>query len=100
MSADVKNPAKTVNKGGRPKGARSKTKLEAEAAARKIVDDPAYRKTLIARARACELPPAVETMLWYYAHGKPVERFDHGGSALDRIAGAIEAAQKKVEGET
>jgi hypothetical protein len=75
---------------GRPRGSRNKSKIEAEAAARLVVEDPAYRKTLIDRARACELPPAVETMLWHYAHGKPVERHEISGviGIAELVAGA------------
>ena len=75
---------------GRPRGSRNKSKIEAEAAARLVVEDPAYRKTLIDRARACELPPAVETMLWQYAHGKPIERVEHSGVVgIAEVVGAI-----------
>ncbi len=34
---------------------------------------------LLAAARARKLAPAVETMLWYYAKGKPKEQFEHAG---------------------
>ncbi len=44
-----------------------------------IVDDPTYRKKLIARAKAGELAPAIEAMLWHYAYGKPKERVEHAG---------------------
>ncbi len=64
---------------GRPKGARSRAKLIAEAAARAIVDDPYYRKKLLSKAKAGKLAPAVEVMLHYYAYGKPIEIHQHSG---------------------
>ncbi len=33
----------------------------------------------MAAARARTLPPAVETMLWHYAKGKPKEQVEHSG---------------------
>ena len=51
---------------------------EAQEFAAKIIDDPAYRKTLRDRAGAGTLPPAIETLLWYYRFGKPVNRVEVG----------------------
>ena len=56
---------------GRKKGVPNKATAEVRAACVAIVDDPQYRKKLLARARAGTLPPAVECMLWHYAKGKP-----------------------------
>ena len=53
---------------------------EAKAVCAAIVDDPAYRKKLIARAKAGELAPAIEAMLWHYAYGKPKEQVEHSGT--------------------
>ncbi len=53
---------------------------EAQAVCAAIVDDPAYRKKLIARAKAGELAPAIEAMLWHYAYGKPKEQVEHSGT--------------------
>ena len=58
----------------RPLGSINRAKTEAADFARLIVDDPDYRQNLMARARAGTLPPAVETLLWYYAWGRPIER--------------------------
>jgi hypothetical protein len=49
-----------------------KTRQAQEFAAR-ILDSEAYRTSLELRAKNGSLPPAVETMLWHYAYGKPVE---------------------------
>ncbi len=59
--------------GGRKKGTLNKATTAAREACAEIVDDPVYRKKLLAAARARTLPPAVETMLWHYAKGKPKE---------------------------
>jgi hypothetical protein len=61
----------------RPGGVPNKATLEAKQACAEIVDDPHYRVMLIEWARTGALPPAVETMLWYYAKGKPKETIEH-----------------------
>lgn len=38
-----------------------------------IVESPAYLEKVQQRAESGSLPPAVETMLWHYAFGKPAE---------------------------
>lgn len=58
---------------GRPPGVPNKATLEAKEACSGLVDDPAYRKRLRRRLLAGKLAPAVETMLWHYAKGKPKE---------------------------
>lgn len=63
----------TPKTGGRIKGTPNKATVEAKAACAAIVDDPAYRKKLVSRARQGKLAPAVECMLWHYAKGKPKE---------------------------
>lgn len=58
---------------GRPAGTPNKATLAVREVCAAIVEDPAYRKKLRARALAGDLAPAVETMLWYYRYGKPKE---------------------------
>lgn len=41
--------------------------------AAQIIDDPSYQAKLLERAQAGALPPAIETMLWAYRFGKPVD---------------------------
>ena len=65
--------------GGRRTGTPNKITVEAKAVCAAIVDDPTYRKKLIARAKAGELAPAIEAMLWHYAYGKPKELVEHSG---------------------
>jgi len=45
-----------------------------------MIEDPAYRKKLLADLRQRKLRPAVECMLWYYAKGKPKEMVEHSGT--------------------
>jgi hypothetical protein len=54
-------------------GATNFTRGEARTFARSILESETYRKNLETRAAKGELPPAVETMLWHYAYGKPLE---------------------------
>lgn len=54
-------------------GATRFTRGEAQRFARGILQSDAYRQSLEARAARGELPAAVETMLWHYGFGKPVE---------------------------
>ncbi len=75
----VGRPKGSPKTGGRKKGTPNKVTTAAREAAALIVDDPTYREKLLAAAQARELPPAVETMLWHYAKGKPKETFDHSG---------------------
>lgn len=65
------------NPSGRPKGTPNKVTAEARAAASELVDDPRYRARLLRDLRQRRVAPAVETMLWYYAKGKPKERVEH-----------------------
>ena len=45
-----------------------------------MIEDPVYRKRLLADLRERKLRPAVECMLWYYAKGKPKEMVEHSGT--------------------
>ncbi len=65
---------------GRKKGTPNKVTVEAQKACAAIVDDPAYREKLLAAARARDLAPGIEAMLWHYAKGKPKEQIEHSGS--------------------
>jgi hypothetical protein len=84
------------NPKGRPKGAVNKATAEAREAAARIVDDPEYQATLLEQARDGTLNPAVQTMLWAYAHGKPVERHEHSLSVsfADLVASSLEGGDE------
>jgi hypothetical protein len=51
-------------------------KLTAKAFCKEILDSKEYRDSLLRRIIMDELPPAVEVLLYHYAHGKPVERME------------------------
>ena len=63
-------------RGGRQKGTPNKHTVQGREFAQKVVTDPAYLASVEARAKAGKLPPGIESMLWYYAHGKPRETVD------------------------
>jgi hypothetical protein len=69
-------PKGTPKTGGSQKGTPNKVTVEVRDAAKAIVEDAEYRERFIARAHAGELAPALESMLWYYAYGKPKERVE------------------------
>lgn len=56
---------------GRPKGAKNKSTLEIAKIAGDLVRDATYQRNLLKRMRSGKVPPAVETMFWHYAYGKP-----------------------------
>jgi hypothetical protein len=68
---------------GRPKGAVAKGTREIKAAARGILEDPGYVKLLVERIRTGQAP-AIETLLYHYAYGKPTERTTTSGELVVR----------------
>lgn len=71
---------------GRPAGIPNKVTLEVREAASHLVDDPEYREALKERLIAGRCHAAVETMLWYYAKGKPKETIAlEGGASPVRV---------------
>jgi hypothetical protein len=64
---------------GRQKGTPNKATIEVKEAARLLVEDESYRKNLQARLKSGECAPAVESMLWHYAYGKPKEMVELTG---------------------
>src|SRR3954470_7502356 len=84
--------------GGRRKGTPNKATVEVKAVCGAIVDDRIYLKNLVKRARAGRLPPAVETMIWHYAKGKPAERVELKTDVLTAEAAAkMSDAELKAE---
>lgn len=65
---------------GRPKGRLNKQTEQAREFARGILASPQYRASLKARADEGRLAPAVETLLWHYAHGKPPDKVEVTGA--------------------
>ena len=64
---------------GRPKGTPNKTTQDVKRAATRLVEDPAYRRALKKRLLAGSAPH-METLLHYYAYGKPKEHLTHDGT--------------------
>lgn len=63
-----------LKKGGSP--GRRKVTAETKAVKRlavRLLNDPVYLKNLKERLQTGRLQPGVETLLYYYAHGKPTE---------------------------
>ena len=56
--------------------------------AAEVLDQPEYLQKLKDRAAAGALPPAIETMLWAYRFGKPVDasKFKQGPSDAQLLA--------------
>jgi hypothetical protein len=67
-------------RGGRARGTRNKRSEGVEQWAREAVERPEYRDKLMARLEEGVLAPAVETMLFHYAYGKPTEHVEHTGA--------------------
>lgn len=61
------------NPEGRKKGTRNRAAVEIKEAARNIVESPSYLASLKARLKAGDAPH-MESLLFHYAYGKPVER--------------------------
>lgn len=57
---------------GRPRGSTNKATSEIRAAARKLLEEPEYVKSLAQRLRAGKAPH-METLLHHYAYGRPRE---------------------------
>lgn len=72
-------PGQSGNPAGRPKGIPNRATSEVIEVSRGLVNGSKYRETLQARLESGDVSPAVETMLWYYAFGKPKEIVSHEG---------------------
>ena len=100
MAQFGKEPKKSKRGGprpgsGRPKGKRTKGKLEAIAFASSVIDDPAYLDTVRTRALDGSLPTPLEILLWHYKAGKPVERIEHSGTLAMSLASVVAGTAKK-----
>lgn len=77
---------------GRAPGQPNRASREARELCRRLVADPEYRARFEQRWRNGDLAPAVETMVWAYAFGKPSQQFEvtsHGISLAQIIAGTV-----------
>lgn len=71
-------PGNKANPRGRPRGTPNKVTIDAKQLSSELVDSPAYREALAARLLAGTAGP-MESLLWHYAKGKPVDRTEAGG---------------------
>lgn len=85
-------------------GATNFTRGEAQKFARNLLESKDYRESLKERIHTKTLPPAVETMLWHYAYGKPVEQVnlsigteDLSGLSVDELVQRARALQDQLE---
>lgn len=84
---------------GRPVGSLNKTTREAREAARRILDSPEYKASIMRRIGNDTLPPAVEVMLWNYRYGKPKENVSVSFEEVEALAGATdEQLESRVHG--
>lgn len=65
---------------GRPRGTQNRVTQDVQAIARGLVDNPTYRRRLLQNLTSGTLHPAVETMLWHYAYGKPKTEVEISGA--------------------
>lgn len=75
---------------GRPPGSPNKATKEVRIFCQRLVTDPDYRVALERRWREGSLPPALESMIWNYAVGRPPQSLDvtsRGPSLAQLIAG-------------
>jgi hypothetical protein len=78
---------------GRPPGTPNKVTREVKDLCNTLVDDPEYQRLFKARMLAGTLPPQLETMVWYYAKGKPKENINLESGSVDALADAIKQCQ-------
>jgi hypothetical protein len=77
--------AKGRKTGGRQPGSLNKATIEMKQACAELVDDPAYRAKLKQRLLAGTLSPALESLLWYYAKGRPRDAGPHASQIAELL---------------
>lgn len=66
--------------GGRKPGTKNKIQSGVQEWALGVVEDPVYRAKLLERLHNGTLHTTLETMVWHYAYGRPVERHEVTGA--------------------
>ncbi len=64
---------------GRKRASKNRSTVEVRSLAQNLLSDRKYLDNLRKRLNDGKLPPAVETMLWHYAYGRPAERHSFAG---------------------
>jgi hypothetical protein len=72
----VPRPKGIPKTGGRKPGTPNKRRVDGEAYARALVEDPEVRSQLLKQAQQGVLAPVLMQMFFAYAYGKPVEVVD------------------------
>jgi hypothetical protein len=73
MGTDTSDTVPVKRGRGRPPGSLNKATLEVRELCAELVTSEKYRASFRERFENGELPPAVETMVWAYAFGRPTE---------------------------
>ncbi len=86
--------------GGRFKGVPNRVTRQIRDQARRMVEDPRYRRRVMRDLRRGSLAPGLEAMLWYYAYGRPLERIRWTGTLPGRsdLVAALEQAWEQLRG--
>ena len=74
---------------GRKKGVPNKISKEAKGICVDMLTDPEYIRSLARRLHGGTLAPGMETMVWYYGFGKPIERIKHSGDSFATIVNGV-----------
>lgn len=78
-------------------GATVHQRSEVQKFARTLLESQDYRDSLARRIKSDSLSAAVETMLWYYAYGKPVEHVVVTPGQVDLSTLSIDDLQKMAK---
>jgi hypothetical protein len=74
------------NPKGRQKGIPNKATIEIKEFCRGVLTSSKYRASLRARIADGRLPAAIESLMWYYAYGKPKETIElEGGDTHNHL---------------
>jgi Family of unknown function (DUF5681) len=85
------------NPRGRPKGVPNKSTVEVRQIATRLLEDPEYQRQLVERLRTGKLPPQMEALLWFYAHGKPKDQLELSGNDGSPLIPKSEMTYKSPE---
>lgn len=70
---------------GRKKGVPNKVTKEMKEMAKGMLTNPTYLRSLVRRLHGGRLASGMESMLFYYAFGKPIDRLEIPGASFAQI---------------